>query len=307
MPTLTAPFALGRPRLCGPLTVFAIHGPEPVLGYRTLAEALALGATVTECRREARVDTLEVHNPTDFAVLLYEGEQLLGAQQDRSIDLSILVAPHSRTAIPVSCVERRRWDQTRHAEPMRPAAHAPDPALRRLKRQAANRATAGGRAAKADQAQVWHAVDERLAGHDVVSGSAALGDVYAGRAADLEVIADAVDREPGQIGSVAMIAGRPVALDLVSRADAYATLHPRLVQGYALDALGSADRPGDPEIAAAFLRAAVHAARRPVAVPGPARGFAAESPGIEGGGLVWEGELIALSAFPRAEAGATAA
>jgi hypothetical protein len=39
----------------------------------------------------ASVNDLLVLNPTDVDVLLYEGEEVLGAQQNRTFDVSVLV------------------------------------------------------------------------------------------------------------------------------------------------------------------------------------------------------------------------
>ena len=63
------------------------------------------------------------------------------------------------------------------------------------------------------------------------------------------------------MGALALVAGRPVALDLVSRADAFASLLPRLAQGYALDALHAEDAEADPFEAERFLDSALRATR----------------------------------------------
>ena len=44
------------------------------------------------------VNDVLVDNPLDVAVLLYEGEEVQGAQQDRTLDVSVLVAARSRLA-----------------------------------------------------------------------------------------------------------------------------------------------------------------------------------------------------------------
>ena len=55
------------------------------------------------------MNDLIVVNPTDNSVLLYEGEEVLGAQQNRTFDISVLVPAGSKLTVPVSCVERGRW------------------------------------------------------------------------------------------------------------------------------------------------------------------------------------------------------
>ena len=48
-------------------------------------------------------------NPLDTSVLLYDGEELLGAKQNRILNVTVLAAARSETRIPVSCVEQGRW------------------------------------------------------------------------------------------------------------------------------------------------------------------------------------------------------
>src|SRR6185436_8268927 len=94
-------------------------------------------------------------------VLLYEGEEILGAQQNRVLDVSVLVAANAKTRIPVSCVERGRWDGRRHRERFRPSPQAADPRMRRLKNKRARINAVAGGEARADQSEVWAEVDGR--------------------------------------------------------------------------------------------------------------------------------------------------
>src|SRR4051794_35805362 len=82
---------------------------DPRAEYLTLEEALPLGFRVSEVNTEGSVPELLAFNPLDQAVLLYDGEELLGAKQNRILNVTVLTAPHSETRIPVSCVEQGRW------------------------------------------------------------------------------------------------------------------------------------------------------------------------------------------------------
>ena len=163
----------------GALCVFPlIAGRAPELDYLAFAEAGRRGAKLTELAAGADVNTLVVHNPLELPVLLYEGEEIQGAQQNRTIDISVLVAAHSKLRVPVSCVEQGRWDHRRHAEPFTSAHQAPHPELRRLKNERVRERLAAGHAPRADQGEVWQEIAAKSARHGARSDTGALHDVF---------------------------------------------------------------------------------------------------------------------------------
>src|SRR5262245_37956479 len=101
---------LGEAVRDGALTVFPLLGPDkPGPRYLTLDEALeAQLAEITEISAEGNVPELLFWNKGDDPILLVDGEQLIGAKQNRVLNLTILVRPKSRIKIPVSCVEQGR-------------------------------------------------------------------------------------------------------------------------------------------------------------------------------------------------------
>lgn len=192
-----------------------------------------------------------MQNGCNKPVLLYEGEELLGAQQNRVLDISILVDAESKTQIPVSCVEAGRWDGRRHRERFRPSPQAADPDLRRKKHRMARERLAVGGEARANQGQVWDEVSERMASLRVESRSEAMDDIYRSRRDQLTELRRPIRRHDRQCGAVVAIAGQIAILDFVGRNDVWSHLHPALLEGYALDALRSGDAnetPKPPEL-----------------------------------------------------------
>ena len=116
----------------------ALRRVEPELEYIGLDEAIARGLAVTEVDEAGSVSDLFVANPLDVHVLLFEGEELVGAKQNRILDRTILVAAKSKTPVPVSCVERGRWSYRRERFASAPRAAYPE--LRRVKREGGGQA-----------------------------------------------------------------------------------------------------------------------------------------------------------------------
>jgi hypothetical protein len=125
-----------------------------------------------------------------------------------------------------------------------------------------------------------------------------MSDVFDARRTDIDALGGAIHHLPGQVGAVASVHGHVVALDLVGRPDVFASLLPRLAQGYALDALGGAIAPSAARSPGQFLDATLTAARRSFPTPGLGTAFAVSTRRVIGGGLTVEKELVQLSAFP---------
>jgi hypothetical protein len=299
MTTITKiPFGLGQPQVAGALAVFPVLGAEPRTAYRGLAQALNLGAFVKEISEQGSVGDVRVSNPTDQALLVYEGEEIEGARQNRSFDAHVLVPADTELTLSVSCVERGRWDEHRRSARFSSAPHTPDPELRRVKRARANESASSGYSARADQHEVWNEVASRLSEHGVASPSAALSDVFRARRAALDELRNRIHHVSDQLGAVVEISGRPVALDLTGRPEVFADLLPRLAAGYALQALNASDAAPNERAAHGFLTAALEAPRRWLPTAGMGDGFAISQLGVDGSGHVVGTELIALSAFP---------
>jgi hypothetical protein len=78
--------------------------------YELSDEAINRGhVTVEEVSEAGSVPDLAVENTGELRVLFLEGEELVGAKQNRILNTSLLIAAHTKSRIPVSCVEAGRW------------------------------------------------------------------------------------------------------------------------------------------------------------------------------------------------------
>jgi hypothetical protein len=310
-PRLAAQITVADPSVVGSLAVFPlIADREPSVRYVSFAEAVQCGAAVKELDGGASVSDLAVHNPLDVPVLLYEGEEVLGAQQNRTFDVSALVAANSVLRVPVSCVEAGRWDGGRHNEAFVPAPQTANPRLRRMKNTQARASLAAGLEPRAVQGEVWREVAETAGRHGVSSRTGAMHDVFERRREQLDAVARAIEMHSSQVGMLAAIGGRFVVLDHVSEVEAFAAVHGPLVQGYALDALEAADG-GPPSIddARDFIELLLGAPCTSGPAVGLGEGVSFAFGGLAGTGLMCEGELVALTAFanePSESSGAVA-
>jgi hypothetical protein len=265
---------------------------DPVAAYITLDEALPQGLCVAETSEAGSVPELVVENPLTERVLLYDGEELVGAKQNRILNVSVLVEAMSGLTIPVSCVEQGRW--SRQSAHFAAAPHISHAELRRRKAESqAARPLARGVA----QGAVWDAVRDKSLRMMVSSQTGASSDIHRAYERDIRALEDAFPEQPGQCGALLAIGG-DLCLDAVSRPDAFARLWPKLRAGYLLDALERLDgKPTPRDDGSAFLDAigSTLTTRQPSAGLGEDVRLRGER--VLGSGLELDGELIQLSAF----------
>src|SRR5439155_23997730 len=152
--SLKSPIQLGDPvEHRGVVIVPLFPRTGPRAEYLTLDEAVPLGFHVTELDAAGSVPELLAKNPLDSNVLLYDGEELLGAKQNRILNVTVLAPARSETKIPVSCVEEGRW----HARGANFDA-APHTAYPELRRRKAEQLSADPLARGASQAAAWEEV-----------------------------------------------------------------------------------------------------------------------------------------------------
>jgi hypothetical protein len=282
---------VGEPEVVGTLQVFPLLGTDSGSPpYLTAPEALAAGLLQVHELDPPQVPFLAVNNLADVPVLLVEGETLIGGNQNRILNVTVLCPP-GRTVVPVACVEAGRWGARR--EMRSSGRHAPG-SLRAAK--TASLTAPGNELRLSDQGRVWAEVDRQSARHQLESPTDALADVQS--AAEDEV-ADHLSRlrsHPDQLG-VACTAGATVlGLDLFDRPATLDCYLESIVAGHVLDRDLAA--PGDP--AAALDRFLARLVGAPVE-EGPAVGLGREvqlGGSLAGTGLRHDGRLVHLAAFP---------
>ena len=212
-------------------------GPE----YITLREALEKGVfTVTEVSEGGSVPELMVVNKGDIAVLLLDGEELRGAKQNRILNTTILVGPKSAIKVPVSCVEHGRWSY--QGREFLESGNVMHREMRMLNVQKVSESLRAVKQFRSDQGEIWDKVAELHCALAVPSKTGAMTDVYDAKGADLDGYLKSFRLAGGQKGILVFVEGQPAGLDFVSREAAFATLFPKLLKSYAMEAMLLAER-----------------------------------------------------------------
>jgi hypothetical protein len=198
---------LGNPVHVKNLSMFPLlAGGDQAPGYLTLDEALAHGWTkVTEVSEGGSVPTLRVTNAGAKPVLIMDGEELVGAKQNRIVNLTILVAAQSTVEIPVSCVEAGRWGGRSRQFAAAPRAHYA--AARAQKLAHVNRCMHLDGSRHADQGAIWQDIAAKSARFNAVSETSAMDSMYEAAGASLAEFEDALQPVERQAGAMFAING----------------------------------------------------------------------------------------------------
>ncbi|MBM3876791.1 MAG: hypothetical protein FJ386_08750 [Verrucomicrobia bacterium] len=306
-PTPVAAFVnslmLGEPQVFRHVVLFplstAMDGVPP---YLTLGEALGAGTVeVTETSQAGSVPELFVINRGEERVLLVDGEELLGAKQNRVLNTSILLKPRSETVIPVSCTERGRWSYTQAASFQESEAML-ETRIRSRKVGSVSASLLAECGYASDQGEVWHGIGKLSAKAAVPSQTHAMHDVFKSREAELGQALDAFMLLPGQKGLLVVVNGRVGGFDALSLERPFARLHRKLVKSYVLDALLDRDaKPADPgksrRVAQAFLRRAARCRGRSFPSAGVGEDARFQSPTVSGSALLEENRVVHTAFF----------
>ncbi len=217
-------------------------------GYLTLDDAVQTGRfRVTEVSESGHVPELRVANDLDVPVLLLDGEELVGAKQNRIVNLTILVPARAGLTIPVSCVEAGRWQ---HVSPeFHGSGRAQFAEGRARKAQQVSRSMLMGDAPRANQGDVWERIASRVQAAGVDSPTGAMADVFEAHAVDIDEYVRALTFVPRQAGAAFAIRNRFVGIELFDASATLARVLPKIIRSYAFDA-ALAPAPAAPRAAA---------------------------------------------------------
>jgi hypothetical protein len=215
--------------------LFAAHAAST--SYLTLDEALASGAAeVGEVSEQGQVPELLFRNRGAKPVLLLDGEELIGAKQNRVLNLSILAPADAEIRIPVSCVEARRWGYRSRGFRSSDRAHHARGRAAKLRQVSETMSSSGGRSS--DQHAVWDELARTSEGFGIRSETAAMSDIFEQRRASIDDHVARLTPQARQVGAIFAVDGKIVGMDLFADPAICAKLMPKLVRSYALGAIG---------------------------------------------------------------------
>ncbi|MBP2045267.1 ARPP-1 family domain-containing protein [Methanobacterium aggregans] len=294
---------LGETQVHGGMSVIPLFDGTEDSGYITLKEALDLESIViTELDEHGAVPELKVHNLGDVPVLLLDGEELVGAKQNRVLNTTILLKEGSETVIPVSCTEHGRWSYT--SDRFADSGHVAANRVRRSKNASVCQSLRNHEGYRSNQMEVWDEISELSHEAMVMSETGAMRDVYSSREKDMEEYMEAFPLMDDQKGVMVLIKGEVAGMDRVSSSAAYKLLHEKLVKSYAIEALLDEEDNSEENISEAVdnfledLKSSLEETHKSV---GYGYDHRFESPGTLGSALIHEDRVLHAAFFNKNE------
>ncbi|MCA0304196.1 MAG: hypothetical protein LCH95_17460 [Proteobacteria bacterium] len=238
--SLSARLSLGAPQVFRNLVVVPLlDGTAPPTGWLTLGQAIARGlAEVSEISEQGSVPQLKLLNRATEPLFLLDGEELVGAKQNRILNLSLLAPAGADLDIPVSCVEQGRWSwRSSHFEDAQRVIFSK---LRASNSDAVSDSLLHEKSTRGDQGRVWEDISIKAARMSIHSDTGAAAALFERHSPALDDFVAGIEAQPGQVGAAFLVNGRFAGLDLFAGPDLLRELLPRLVRSYALDAIEDA-------------------------------------------------------------------
>jgi len=278
------------------LWMYPLIDPEPASnGFQLAMDAFAEGTLqVTEVSEGGTVPTLKVNNGASTNVLLLDGEELIGAKQNRVLNVTVLIQAKMSIEVPVSCVEQGRWsyrsrkfrgaDWILYADGRAKKMRNVHSSLKRGFRDA-------------NQGEVWDGIAEKSARLSAASPTGAHEAMYAKYRGRLDEKVDRLRTVENQVGAVFAINGRITGLELLGTAEAFAGIYPKIVRSYAIDALDPAysEQSTKADDVQRFLDTIAQIEAKSYDSVGLGNEVRLEGRGIVGAGLCFEDRLLHLS------------
>lgn len=191
----------------------------------TLKKGLELGLVeVKECETST-VNTLIVKNNSVTPLILIDGEEVVGGDQNRIVNATTIVAPRSQHKISVSCTERGRW---RYKSEFKSSTHIANYRTRREKMHAV-------RNGAPVQSAVWSSIDSLEERHAFSSPTSAMSESYENAKVDLEEIMEAFKIVDGQNGVLIIVNGEIKGFELFLNSEIYKAFHEKILKSYLID------------------------------------------------------------------------
>lgn len=212
------------------IKLFPITGEFGNNGFSTLEEGLS--SREIEMIDTRGVNEIIIKNHGTRRVFAIDGEEIIGARQNRILNTDVYIEPQSEYVVPVTCIEQHRWEGSRVFEE---AGFTVTPSLRSTLALTIKESLDRKRGFQSNQSLIWTKIDHTLKSTRVNSITSSFHDVYKSLGEIINEIMEGFDTIRDSIGFAAFINDEFIALDLFCTNSLYQKFERKLLKSYILD------------------------------------------------------------------------
>ena len=214
-----------EPQVHENLAIIPLKTERLYIDVLTLKKGLELGlAEVKECEH-SQVNTLIVKNHAVTPLILIDGEEVVGGDQNRIVNATILIDASSEMKIPVSCTEQGRWG---YIDEFKQSDYIANYNTRRAKEYAS-------RSSASYQDVIWTSIKKLEFENSFASHTSAMEESYENLKVDHNKIVKEFKIIPEQNGVLIIVDGEIKGFELFLNPEIYREFHEKILKSYLID------------------------------------------------------------------------
>lgn len=233
-------FEVGEPFFLRNLLIFPFLGKgERKEDFLTLEEATNRGNLVL--RETGEVGSVVLTYEGQDPLFILDGEEVVGALQNRVLNTVVYAKGPVRARVPVSCVEESRWSGRKRT--FAPGGISAYPSLRAVLASTVTDSLLKAGVYKSDQSLVWRSVRQYLEASKVTSPTLSMHDIYTSLKDTISSYVKELEEDNSSqirgdlLGFIAYAGGIFIGMELFSSENFFDKFKKKLISAYVLEAL----------------------------------------------------------------------
>jgi len=236
-------FHISEPKSVGNITIFGLSPTHKTNeNYLSLSDALKNNqAQIREVSGIGSISSLLVRNYSSKKLLLVEGELIVNSYnvkllQDRVVNTTLVIPPFKRNYVPVSCVEKFRWNYSSkrsHYISVNEDFYFPQARMRKNEDIYYSSRDYGYK--YADQLKVWDIIDDRIEKNKAYSNTSSVNILYERKRISIEENVKKFDAKTSDCGIIYGIGSNLIGLDIFNSNAIFRQFLPKLIRSISME------------------------------------------------------------------------
>ncbi len=202
--------------------------------YQLLSDSLRNGSSViSEISEAGVVHEVDLVNDSNQPVLILDGEELIGAKQNRISNFTVLAHPQRTTRVPVSCVEQGRWSWM--SPTLRTSGELLFPRARTANVRYARTFKGVIQSDPVSQLDIWNSIESESKRAGLSMPISSITDLYRCYDSHLTALTSTVVAEPFQVGAAFFWRKNIIGIEIFGNSQTLGHQLPKLVRSYGLE------------------------------------------------------------------------